>query len=71
MARLGVPPHVVEKMLNHRTGEISGVAAVYNRYGYETEKREALEQWAAFLAPYRQGTPQTQGIRFRLQSTVS
>jgi integrase len=28
MARLGVAPHVVEKVLNHKTGIISGVAAV-------------------------------------------
>lgn len=49
MARLGIPPHVVEKVLNHRTGIISGVAAVYNRYGYDCEKRDALEQWAAFV----------------------
>jgi integrase len=46
MARLGVAPHVVEKVLNHKSGIISGVAAVYNRYGYEKEKREALNKWA-------------------------
>src|SRR5262249_53059037 len=46
MARLGTPPHVVEKVLNHKSGTISGVAAVYNRYGYEAEKREALARWA-------------------------
>lgn len=49
MARLGVTPHVVEKVLNHRTGIISGVAAVYNRYGYENEKRDALAKWARFV----------------------
>jgi integrase len=49
MARLGVAPHVVEKVLNHRSGIISGVAAVYNRYGYETETREALERWSSHL----------------------
>jgi integrase len=49
MARLGIPPHVVEKVLNHRTGIISGVAAVYNRYGYEKEKREALASWADYV----------------------
>jgi integrase len=49
MARLEVAPHVIEKILNHKTGEISGVAAVYNRYGYEKEKRDALERWAAHL----------------------
>jgi integrase len=49
MARLGVAPHVIEKVLNHVSGEISGVAAVYNRHGYQTEKREALSQWAVDL----------------------
>ena len=49
MARLGVPPHVVEKVLNHKSGIISGVAAVYNRYGYEAEKREGLETWSGFV----------------------
>ena len=28
MARLGVPPHVADKVLNHQSGTISGVAAV-------------------------------------------
>ena len=46
MARIGIGPHVIEKVLNHQSGVISGVAAVYNRHGYEAEKREAIEQWA-------------------------
>ncbi len=49
MARAGVAPHVVEKVLNHISGTISGVAAVYNRYGYDAEKRAALDAWGAFL----------------------
>ena len=49
MARLGIAPHVVEKALNHISGTISGVAAVYNRYGYDAERREALDKWGAFL----------------------
>jgi hypothetical protein len=49
MARLGVAPHVVEKVLNHKSGIISGIAAVYNRYGYEAEKRKALEIWAKHI----------------------
>jgi integrase len=32
MARLGVPPHVADKILNHQAGTISGVAAVYQRH---------------------------------------
>jgi integrase len=49
MARIGIAPHVIEKVLNHKTGTISGVAAVYNRYGYEQEKRAALDRWANFV----------------------
>jgi integrase len=49
MARAGVAPHVVEKVLNHLSGRISGVAAVYNRYFYDPEKRAALEEWGKIL----------------------
>jgi integrase len=46
MAGIGIPPHIVEAVLGHRSGTIKGVAAVYNRYSYATEKRAALETWA-------------------------
>lgn len=49
MARLGVAPHVVEKILNHSSGTISGVAAVYNRYKYADEMRDALDRWAGHV----------------------
>lgn len=47
MARLGQPVHVVEAVLNHRSGSVSGVAAVYNRYSYGAEKKLALEAWGS------------------------
>jgi integrase len=46
MARLNVPPHVVDKVLNHVSGSIRGVAAVYNRHAYLDERKAALEAWA-------------------------
>jgi integrase len=46
MAKLGLAPHVVEAVLNHKSGQVRGVAAVYNRYSYASEKREALALWA-------------------------
>jgi len=49
MAELRVSPHVIEAVLNHRSGVVSGVAATYNRHAYSDEKREALEQWADHL----------------------
>jgi integrase len=50
MARLGVPPHVADALLNHKGGVVSGVAAVYIRYGYLDERRAALETWDAHVA---------------------
>ncbi|MBY5762554.1 integrase arm-type DNA-binding domain-containing protein [Rhizobium leguminosarum] len=46
LARLGAPIHVVEAILNHRSGTISGVAAIYNRHDYAAEKRAWLTRWA-------------------------
>ena len=52
MARLGVQPHVVEAVLNHRSGTVRGVAAIYNRYSYSTEKRAALDLWAQHVGTF-------------------
>ncbi len=45
MARLGIAPHVADKVLNHTAGTIRGVAAVYNRFEYLDERRAALDAW--------------------------
>lgn len=50
MARLGAPIHVTEKLLNHISGTVSGVAAVYNRYSYLDEMRLAVSQHDDHLA---------------------
>jgi integrase len=49
-ARIGTPVHVVEAMLNHRSGTVSGVAAIYNRYTYLPEMRVAAKQYEMFIA---------------------
>ena len=49
MAKLGVAPHVVERILNHVSGTFGGVAGVYNRFAYVPEMRAALELWARHL----------------------
>jgi integrase len=46
MAELGVQPHIVEAVLNHVSGHKAGVAGIYNRALYTTEKRRALAVWA-------------------------
>ena len=49
MARLGIPPHVADKILNHQAGTITGVAAVYQRHDFLAERKDALEQWGAHV----------------------
>ncbi|MCF8512688.1 MAG: integrase arm-type DNA-binding domain-containing protein [Rhodobacteraceae bacterium] len=57
MASLRIAPHVVESVLNHRSGTRRGVAGIYNRADYAAEKREALEAWARALDTITAGTP--------------
>jgi integrase len=45
MADLGVGPHIIEEILNHRSGHKSGVAGIYNRSSYTNEVRAALALW--------------------------
>jgi integrase len=54
-ARLGTPIHVTERLLNHVSGTISGVAAVYNRHSYLEEMREAVKAYDVFLRPFLDG----------------
>ena len=50
MASLGIAPHVADRVLNHQSGTISGVAAVYNCFAYLEERKAALEAWGKWLA---------------------
>lgn len=47
LARMGFAPHVADRLLNHLTGAIQGVAAVYQRHEFHAERKAALEAWAA------------------------
>jgi integrase len=46
LARLGVRVEVADKLLNHVTGKLSGVAAVYQRHDFLAEREAALTLWA-------------------------
>jgi len=50
MAKLKISPHVTDKVLNHVSGTISGVAAIYNRFEYLDERRDALDAWGRYLS---------------------
>ncbi|WP_203069866.1 tyrosine-type recombinase/integrase [Falsiroseomonas ponticola] len=45
LAGAGFPPHVCDRLLNHISGTISGVAAVYQRNEFLPERKAALEAW--------------------------
>ena len=65
MARLGVAPHVADKILNHQTGTISGVAAVYQRHEFLAERRAALDLWEAHVSQLLKEIPQPHRIDLR------
>lgn len=50
LARLGLPLHVRSLVLNHSPASRGITDAVYNRYAYDKEKREALRCWESELS---------------------
>jgi integrase len=66
MARLGVAPHVADKILNHQSGTISGVAAVYQRHEFLAERRAALDLWGAHVAGLLKEAPPGRRIDLRI-----
>ena len=57
LADMGFAPHVCDRLLNHITGSIQGVAAVYQRAEFLAEQKAALEAWAAFVVRASDGLP--------------
>ncbi|WP_242223612.1 tyrosine-type recombinase/integrase [Shinella zoogloeoides] len=45
LSKLGIAIHVAEAILNHKSGTISGVTAVYQRNQFTAERRDALDKW--------------------------
>lgn len=44
------PPHVIERLIAHRSGVISGVSAIYNRHLYFDEMKDSLLRHEAYVA---------------------
>src|SRR5499427_11119473 len=66
MARLGIAPHVADKILNHQAGTISGVAAIYQRHDFLAERRAALDQWGAHVGRVLTEMSQERGVALRI-----
>ena len=65
LAELKIAPYIVEAILNHKTGAIRGVAAIYNRYDYAAEKRQALDAWARRLDAIVNPAPASNVVEIR------
>ena len=50
MAGIGIQPHIIEAVLNHVSGHKGGIAGIYNRATYSTEKAQALARWDEHVA---------------------
>jgi hypothetical protein len=49
MAEIGVLPHIIEAALNHLSGHKSGIAGIYNRATYHSERAQALDKWSSHV----------------------
>ena len=65
MATLGIAPHIADKVLNHQSGAISGVAAVYQRHDFLEERKSALEAWGNHVQGLIDGTDRQNVINIR------
>lgn len=52
---IGIPPHIIARLLSHQEGGIT--TAHYNRFSYDAEKARALERWEARLLEITEGRP--------------
>jgi integrase len=57
LQRLGINLQVIEAILGHVGGSRSGIVAVYQRHGFDAEKRTALEAWGREVERIVDGKP--------------
>jgi hypothetical protein len=63
MASGGVPRFVISRILNH--SEEKDVTSVYDRYGYDAEKKAAMEFWHRELTAVLKGKSTSAAGRFK------
>ena len=51
--RLGIPPHIAERLVGHSVGSVN--EKIYDRYAYGSEMRDALLKWEAHLLAVVEG----------------
>lgn len=66
MAAMGLPPHVVERVLNHISGTQSGLVGVYQRHEYRPERKTATTAWGDHVEAVVNGRrPASNVVAFR------
>ena len=70
MARLSIALPVVEKVLNHTSGSLGGVAGIYMRHDFRDEMRDGLERWGR-RAVAGQAPDQVRTLAARRRRTIS
>jgi integrase len=55
---LGIKPEVVDKILNHLSGAVTGIAAVYQRHVYLEQRRDAMVRWGEYIGKLSSDLPQ-------------
>jgi integrase len=68
LQRLGVRFEVTEAVLNHVSGAKGGVAGVYQRHDWATEKRVALDAWATHVERLLMGTDCNNVVRLGVRA---
>jgi integrase len=62
LQRLGVRLEVTEAVLNHVSGSRGGIAGVYQRHDWATEKRAALDAWASHVLTVSESNVRTTNV---------
>jgi integrase len=60
-----IAPHVIDKILNHSTGVVRGIAAIYNRADLLDERRKALDAWGRHVMALVQGETSNNVVQLR------
>lgn len=64
LQQLGVRLEVTESLLNHISGARAGIVGVYQKYGFEPEKRAAMDAWSRRLAAIMNGETEAKVVAF-------
>lgn len=61
---------MTERLLNHASGTVSGVAAVYNRHSYQEEMRTVVDCFNDVISGLLQAAPEQEDPRALLDSSL-